>query len=131
MKPPADFGPNDMALWTEIFALKHITASDRPSVERFVRLEGEAAALRASVGSDGAVIEKPIQTSGGKVLGTEAVPHACLMPLRKLGGEIQLLANALGLTPEGRAKLQLPDERKPDLVDALRDRRAKRMAAQK
>ena len=80
--------------------------------------------------TDGAVVQKPIQTSGGKLLGTEAVPHACLMPLRKLGGEIQLLANALGLTPEGRAKLNLPEEHKPDLVDALRERRAKRIAAQ-
>jgi phage terminase small subunit len=128
--PPADLGVAGCAVWSRAWATLPLRPGDATAVEQLARLEDQAAALRVVLARDGGLLEKPLISPKGGLLGTETVPHPAHATLRKIGQEAISLLTALGATPQARARLGLavaePGEPKPDAVDELKKRRAAR-----
>src|SRR6266566_4183671 len=96
---PQDFSPAARSLWSSLWQLPQIKESDRLSVERLCRLEHEAASLRAELAKTGPILKRPVQNARGEIIAHETVPSPTLLPLRKIGSELAVLCDALGLTP--------------------------------
>jgi len=124
---PQDFSPAARSLWSSLWQLPQIKESDRLSVERLCRLEHEAASLRAELAKTGPILKRPVQNARGEIIAHETVPSPTLLPLRKIGSELAVLCEALGLTPAARRHLGLdvlPPALKPDELDQLKKKHA-------
>jgi P27 family predicted phage terminase small subunit len=129
--PPGDLDAAGVAVWETAWALSRVEEADAVTVARLCRLEDEAARLRAIVAEDGEVQKEPIVSPRGEVLGERFVSHPAIASLRRAGKEARELCSELGLSPAGRRRLGLrvlEDPTPPDAVDALREKRAKRLA---
>jgi len=114
-----------LAAWSTVWECSQVAAGDRLAVERLCRLEDEAVALRAAIAEDGVTIERAVQNSKGEVIEQARIPHPALLPLRKLGSELQTLCGSLGLTPRGRQELGLDVNTEPEPPDELDELKAR------
>jgi Phage terminase, small subunit len=79
---------------------------DDIAVERLCRLLDEAELTRAEL-ARGIVLEEPIVSPTGQVVGTRVVANPAAGLLRQLDRQIDALADRLGLVPMARARLGL------------------------
>ena len=79
---------------------------DAVTVERFARLADERAAMSNEL-ARGPLLEEPIVSPTGKVVGTRMVLNPASPALRALDKELDALADRLGLVPSARARLGL------------------------
>jgi hypothetical protein len=131
--PPADLGAAGSSTWRLCWQLAQVRwPDDEPLVDRLCRVEDEMEALRAQVQAQGVVLMKPVQTAGGRQIGTEPVVHPGLLALRRAGAEAGELCGSLGIGARERYHLGLlVAERGPDKIDELEARRNRRRAAMK
>ncbi|MGO9763825.1 MAG: P27 family phage terminase small subunit [Solirubrobacteraceae bacterium] len=126
--PPRDLDANGRHLWKTVWGLSRVELSDRASVLRLCRLEGEAAELRQLIRESGILLERPIQSATGKVVGTERYSNPACGELRKIGREAAVICDSLGLNPASRAKMGLAPLTEPGEPDAIDELVAKRNA---
>lgn len=122
-RPPVGLDAVGVAVWNAVWAEPQVRQADSISVLRLATLESEAAVLRATVETGGAVLKRPIQNARGEIIGTEHVSHPALNAIRMIGREAAALCDALGLTPLGRNRLglnALEDAQPPDFLDRIR-----------
>jgi hypothetical protein len=101
---PDDLGTSGVAAWGEAWACEWAHISDRGSIEQLARLEDERSSLRAAVGDD-VLLEKPLVSPRGEVVGTDRYANPLLREMRRLDVPIQALRDRLGLSPLARARL--------------------------
>lgn len=111
-KPPAaprGLGSSGRAAWrlAWVEAGLWLTDADRPLVERLARLVDELAAFRAALEAHGPVVEEPVVTPRGDVVGRKLVANPAVKQLHDGGVELAGVAAALGLSPASRARLGL------------------------
>jgi hypothetical protein len=129
-KAPADLQTAGTTAWDLLWSLPQMVfPGDLPLVLRLCHVQDEMSAVRSSVVEQGHVFEKPVQTAGGAVIGTEPVVHPGLLALRRLGAEAGELCSALGIGPNARHSLGLTADPPPDFVDELKARRQRRRRA--
>jgi hypothetical protein len=131
--PPTNLGDAGSSTWRLCWQLAQIRwPDDEPLVERLCRVEDEMEALRSEVQAQGVVLMKPVQTAGGRQIGTEPMVHPALLALRRAGAEAGELCGSLGIGARERYHLGLlVAERGPDKIDELKARRNRRRAAMK
>jgi phage terminase small subunit len=82
-------------------------ALDAPSLARFCELTVERQALRADLETRGNLLEEPIVTPLGNVVGERVVLNPAIPALRAIDRALDALADRLGLNPVSRARLGL------------------------
>lgn len=109
-KPPRGLRAPGKAAWELVWGdsgASWLADIDRPLVERFVQVVDEMARYRAALAKHGAVVEEPIVSPTGLVVGTRLAANPAGKLLKDAGNELQGLAAALGLSPQSRARLGL------------------------
>lgn len=106
-KAPADLGAPGRATWTALAGLEWAQTSDGVALRRLCELEDERATLRAALDKHGPMLEKPLVSPKGEVVGTEHYANPLIRELRRLDGQIVELLKGFGLTPMARARLGL------------------------
>jgi phage terminase small subunit len=107
--PPASLPAEAAEVWTElagVIPLRH-PQLDTPTLERFARLTVERRGYEAVLDERGVVLEEPIISPTGKVVGTRVVMNPAEMALRRIDRALDVLADRLGLSPVARARLGL------------------------
>jgi len=84
-----------------------LPALDALTVARLADLVDERGSARAELDRRGILLEEPIVSPTGKVVGTRVVPNPAVAMLRQLDRELDALADRLGLVPAARARLGL------------------------
>lgn len=103
--PPADLKDAGRAAWIEAWSVPWAYESDGRAIARLARLEDERAILLEGLRAVGSLLEKPIVTPKGEVVGTEYYTNPAHRELRRLDTAIKELQAPLGLTPMARSRL--------------------------
>ena len=107
--PPAPdhFGPVGLTIWTEIHRSMPILHRDldRHTVTRYCDIAVDAIRARDAVELLGLLIEQPIVSPSGSVVGTKYVLNPAEAALRRADKALDSLADRLGLSPTARARL--------------------------
>lgn len=105
---PLSLGDVGRQVWRECSALVVLSPQlDRANLERFASLHDERHALAELVTKLGPLLEEPIVSPLGSVVGTRIVPNPGLAALRALDKALDALGSTLGLSPAARARLGL------------------------
>jgi P27 family predicted phage terminase small subunit len=126
-KPPKGLGAAGKAAWSLAWSVAWTHKPDRQTIEHMCRLEDQAAVLCGELDA-GTILKRPIITPRGEIVGTEFYEHPALKALRQLDKQLIELRRMLGLDPASRARMRLEAEQAPDRLDALNDKREKRLA---
>ena len=105
---PEGLGPAGRTAWTAVMSfapllLEHL---DEVTVLRLCQALDEREALRAQLQA-GYMLEEPIVSPPGKVVGERLVINPAIPALRALDRSLDALAAALAITPKSRADLGL------------------------
>lgn len=106
-KPPGGLGKVGRAVWRDLHDLKWAQISDGKALQRLAELEDERALLTDALNEHGPVLEKPVMTARGDVVGSELYANPAIRELRRLDVQILELLRGFGLTPMSRARLGL------------------------
>ena len=77
---------------------------DLPAVQRFAELVDERVTVREEL-KRGVLLEEPIVSPTGRIVGTRIVPNPAVSMLRALDRQLADLSRDLGLVPAARVKL--------------------------
>ena len=106
--PPDGLGDAGLAVWAEAWCAGWLSAvQDVAAVAELARLEDEQATYRATLARLGPVLEEPIVSPTGEIVGTRIVLNPVEAALRRAGRAARELRQALSLTPSARVRLQL------------------------
>jgi len=122
-RAPSGLGTDGRKAWRAVMRHAPLLQPelDVVTVERFSRMVDERAALAGELGR-GYLLEEPIVSPTGKVVGERVVANPALSELRRLDKALDDLADRLGLVPAARAKLGLTfttAERQVAEIDAV------------
>lgn len=109
-EPPEDLSDDARRLWSELwtgFSGVLSAELDRATVERLCDLADERAVLRRALEEHGPLLEEPIVTPKGDVVGTRLVANPAAKQLREVDKQLTALSDRLGLSPAARARLGL------------------------
>jgi len=131
-RAPSGLGADGRKAWTAVMshAPLLLAALDVVAVERFCRLVDERAALAAEL-ERGYVLEEPLVSPKGEVVGHRLVANPALGELRALDKALDALCDRLGLVPAARARLGLTfttAEKQALEVDAVLDAKYRRQS---
>jgi P27 family predicted phage terminase small subunit len=106
--PPKALGAPGRAAWRAVMenAPLLLPDLDAVTVTRFCDLIDERATVSVEL-KRGVLLEEPIVSPSGKVVGTRIVPNPASAMLRALDKQLDALADRLGLVPAARARLGL------------------------
>jgi len=106
---PTGLGKSGAVLWTTVWqASPWLNADlDALSVRQLAEAVEERDSYRAALAAHGALIEEPIVSPTGKVVGTRFVLNPAEAALRRIDKRISDLAESLGMSPHSRARLGL------------------------
>jgi P27 family predicted phage terminase small subunit len=124
-KPPIGLKAPGRAAWRAVMSSAPLLlpSLDSVTVKRFAELVDERELVRAEL-DRGFLLEEPIVSPVGKVVGTRMVANPAVAMLRGLDKQLDSLADRLGLVPAARARLGLTlttVERQAAEVRALAD----------
>jgi len=105
---PKHLGAEGMAAWAVVMSWAPLLLPeiDALAVERLCSLIDERSECRAEM-THGALLEEPIVSPNGKVVGTRRVANPAVAMLRQLDKALDALSDRLGLVPAARARLGL------------------------
>lgn len=105
---PAGLSDEGLAIWAAVYRLcPWLTEVDAPVVEHLARLEEEAAAYREALAERGPLIEEPIVSPRGEVVGNKVVANPAEAMLRRTERMLLDVRKSLALSPVERARLGL------------------------
>ncbi len=108
--PPAPDGLEDpgKAAWVAVMSGAPLLLPDLDAVtvERFCRVVDERTTVAVEL-NRGVLLEEPIVSPSGQVVGTRVVPNPAAAMLRSLDKQLDALCDRLGLVPAARARLGL------------------------
>jgi hypothetical protein len=102
---PDDIGERGRAVFEQAHALAWISESDWPAIDHLARLEDQWQTFAAALTEHGPLLEEPIVTPKGEVVGTRLVPNPAEVMLRRLEVQISALRDRLGMVPMAKARL--------------------------
>lgn len=109
--PPSHLGVDGLAVWLDVWSgLPRAAAHpklDRLSVTRLAEAVDDRKRARAALIEHGTLLEEPIVSPKGDVVGTRLVPNPAEAMLRRADKAIDELSDRLGLSPAARARLGL------------------------
>ena len=110
-EPPETLGTLGRQVWTDVWeglpaGVLEVQA-DYLTVTRLAEAAEDRAAARAAVIELGPLLEEPIVTPRGDVVGTRQVANPAAETVRKLDRVIDAASDRLGLSPAARARLGL------------------------
>lgn len=106
---PRHLGPAARKVWRTVMATMPLSLPelDALSVSRFAELVEERDQVMAAWREHGPLLEEPIVSPKGDVVGTRYVPNPAAQMLRQLDRQLDALADRLALTPAARGRLGL------------------------
>jgi P27 family predicted phage terminase small subunit len=109
--PPDTLGPLGQQIWLDVWEGMPATALDPQldhlTITRLAEAAEDRAAARSAIVELGVVLEEPIVTPRGDVVGIRKVTNPALETVRKLDRTIDAASDRLGLSPAARARLGL------------------------
>ena len=102
---PSDLGDAGRVAWDEANALPWLSATDSGAAAHLARLEDERATLAAVLTELGPMLEEPIVTPRGEVVGMRRVANPMIGELRKLDSLLLAARDRLALAPAPKARL--------------------------
>ena len=104
---PAGLGDAGMALWDATAHASWLAPTDKMAVENVARLADVRAQLEQEIAERGVVLEEPIVSPTGKVVGTRLVANPAISSLCSVDRRMADHMQALGFSPKARAQLGL------------------------
>ena len=108
--PPPELGQRGQDFWLAVWQAGSAWLSpglDQPMVEEVCRITDEVTGHLDDITDHGRLIEEPIATASGDVVGTRLVSNPALMNLRRAEESRRRGLIELGFTPTARARLGL------------------------
>lgn len=121
-RAPVGLAAHGKAVWATVWEAARPWLSpklDAIRVETACRLADEAAQLRALTKKHGMLLEEPIATPSGVVVGQRLVPNPAAKMLRDVEKQLDRELSALGFDPTARARLGLAEVKKQSIIEGL------------
>ena len=123
--PPSGLGQAGAAYWRMVWKTgKWLSPElDRPAVERCCRLVAECRGWEKEISRYGLMIQEPIITSAGAILGSRPIPNPAAKELRAAEKQLQSWLSLLGFEPTARARLGYAEVKTRSKLEELMERR--------
>lgn len=102
---PSSLQEAGKTLWERVLEARWIAKLDLRLVETFCELADDIVIIRTEINKDGFILEEPIVTPTGKLVGMRKVANPLLKELRTAQKHQLELAINLGFSPTGRSRL--------------------------
>ena len=79
----------------------------------------DVCAMRKAIAEDGLILEEPIVTPAGHVVGDKKVPHPLIKELRAAQKQLHAIGSALGFDPTARSRLGLAEVKRQCKLEEL------------
>lgn len=125
-RPPDDLSERGAAYWDQVWTTAQAWLNpvlDGPVVGIVCRTYDEIVNLRSAIAEHGQLLEEPITTPSGVVVGTRLVPNPAAKMLRDAEKQLQSWLSDLGFTPSARARLGFIEVKKQSILEGLMSRR--------
>ena len=128
-RAPKSLSPAAKRMFREIWKTAHewlTPALDAPTVIQVCRIYEQIEAFQESIDKYGTVVEEPIVSPKGEVVGYALKPNPAYKMMRQAEVNLRSLLSELGFTPTARARLGLAEVRTQSKLEELFARREKR-----
>jgi P27 family predicted phage terminase small subunit len=125
--PPAHLDVAGRRFWDDVWVACHAWISpeiDYGVVETVSKLYDECADYESALVEHGALIEEPINSATGKIVGTRQVANPAAKMLRQARAELERWLVLLAIPPTARARLGLVQVKTQSTLEELLARRA-------
>ncbi len=104
-RAPAGLGEHGQALWAAVAGASWFASTDMQALANLARLADIRAQLEQAIADRGVVLEEPIVSPTGKVVGTRLVTNCAVSSLCSVDRRMAEGLNELGFTAKARAQL--------------------------